>query len=364
VTLTLGIEEEYLLLDGRGLPAPRADDVLDAARHRPGGRDADLQHELLEVQVEIATGVCPDLAAAERELGELRGSIAAAAASAGCRMAPVGAAPLVDDAEDVPVADAPRYRDLWERAPALVEEQLINGMHVHVGVPDRGDALRVLAGIRPWLPVLLALSANSPLWRGRDSGFASFRSVHFARWPVEGPPPVFGSVEEYEARAEALLGTGAIRDRGQLYWHVRLSEHLPTVETRVADVQLDAGTAVALAGLVRGLAATALAAPAVPVAEQVPAEVLRAAAWTAARDGLDGALVDPRSGTAAPAAVVVRGLLAHVGDALGELGERELVEERVGRVVSGGTGAAKQRQALREGGVPAVLALITSGGAG
>jgi glutamate---cysteine ligase / carboxylate-amine ligase len=359
VTLTLGIEEEFLLLDGRGMPAARSAEVLEVARRLPAGRDADLQHELLEVQVEVATGICPDLAEAERQLTALREAVAKAAATSGCRLAAVAAAPLVDDAEETPVVDAPRYQALREQAPALVEEQLINGMHVHVGIPDRTDALKVLAGIRPWLPVLLALSANSPVWRGRDSGFASFRSVHFARWPVEGAPPVFASVDEYDARAEALLATGAIRDRGQLYWHVRLSHHEPTVETRVADVQLDAATATALAGLVRGLAATALAAPAVPVAEQVPAEVLRAATWTAARRGLDDGLVDPRSGTGAPAAVVVRGLLEHVADALDGLGERELVEARVERLLAGGTGAARQRRALREGGLPAVMALAT-----
>ena len=111
----------------------------------------------------------------------------------------------------------------------------------------------MLAAVRPWLPVLLALSANSPFWRGRDSGFASFRAVHFARWPVEGAPPVFASVEDYERRADDLLTTGAIADRGQLYWHARLSEHEPTVEVRVADVQLDAADAVVLAGLVRAI---------------------------------------------------------------------------------------------------------------
>ena len=362
MTLTVGIEEEFLLVDGHGMPVARSAAVLAAARTSPGGADADLQHELLEVQVEAATGVCGDLAEAERQLCHLRATLAQAAAATSCRIAAVGAAPTVGVDQRVSVVDAPRYLAMQEQAPGLVDEHHINGMHVHVGVPDRADALRVLAGIRPWLPVLLALSANSPLWRGRDSGFSSFRSVHFARWPVEGAPPAFTDVTDYDARGNALVATGAISDRSQLYWHVRLCEHLPTVETRVADVQLDAGTAVALAGLVRGLAATALAAPPVPAREQVPAEVLRAATWTAARRGLDADLFDPRDGALRPAAVAVRGLLGHVDGALGELGERELVRARVLAVVEGGTGAARQRRALLDGGLPAVFELVTGAG--
>jgi len=357
--MTLGVEEEYLLLDADGVPAARSTPVLAAAGRQPRMRDAELQHELLEVQVEVATPVCSELAEVEDQLEALRSALARAAQAHDCRLAPTGAAPVEPDDEHVPVTDKPRYQDMLRRAPALVEEQLINGMHVHVGVPDRATGVRVLAGVRPWLPVVLALSANSPLWRGRDSGFASFRAVHFARWPVEGPPPVFASLADYEARAEALLATGAIRDRGQLYWHARLSEHVPTVEIRVADVQLEAASAVVLAGLLRALAATALTSPSAPVAAQAPVEVLRAATWTAARSGLDGDLVDPRSGRARPAVDVVGLLLDHVRAALVDAGDDERVEEHLARLLAGGNGATRQRDALREKGLDGLLALVT-----
>src|SRR3954453_5596670 len=286
VTMTLGVEEEYLLLDADGVPAARSTPVLAAAGRQPRVRGAELQHELLEVQVEVATPVCSELAEVEDQLEALRSALARAAQAHDCRLAPTGAAPVEPDDEHVPVTDKPRYQDMLRRAPALVEEQLINGMHVHVGVPDRGEGVSMLAGLRAWLPVVLALSANSPFWRGRDSGFASFRAVHFARWPAEGPTPVFASAQDYEARVEALLATGSVRDRGQLYWHARLSEHVPTVEIRVADVQLEPESAVVLAGVIRALVVTALASAA--PADQVPVEVLRAATWAAARHGLDG----------------------------------------------------------------------------
>ncbi len=357
----MGVEEEYLLLDGRGLPAPLSREVL-AEAGRDGAADPSLQQELLQVQVEVATPVCTRLEEVREHLTRLRRDLGSAATRTGCRLAAVAAAPVeAQDGEHVPVSDSPRYRDMLAQAPALVEEQLINGMHVHVGVEDREAGVRVVAGIRPWLPVVLALSANSPLWRGRDSGFASFRGVHFARWPVEGPPPVFVSAQDYEARVEALLATSALRDRGQLYWHARLSEHLPTVETRVADVQLDVDSAVLLAGIVRALAVTALAAPAVPADRQVPVELLRAATWQAARHGLEGDLVDPRTGRAAPAAHAVRGLLDHVATALDELGDRAEVLDLTARLLDRGTGAERQRAALRDGGPAALLDLVTAG---
>jgi carboxylate-amine ligase len=214
--------------------------------------------------------------------------------------------------------------------------------------------------VRPWLPVLLALSANSPFWRGRDSGFASFRAVHFARWPVEGSPPVFASVEDYERRVEDLLATGALMDRGQLYWHARLSEHAPTVEVRVADVQLDADSAVLVAGLVRGLGHAVLTGSPPETGPAMPVELLRAATWAAARDGLDAALVDPRSRAARPARDVVRGLVGELEKALRELGDLDAVRDGVERVLRDGNGAGRQRAALRERGLAGVLDLITS----
>jgi carboxylate-amine ligase len=356
---TLGVEEEYLLLDGEGLPAARSGEVLARARDDASGA-ADLQYELLQVQVEVATPVCHELAEVREHLSGLRARLGHAAEAVGCRLASVGAAPLAADDEDVPVTDKPRYRTMHEKAPALVEEQLINGMHVHVGVPDRGAGLAVLAAVRPWLPVLLALSANSPFWRGRDSGFASFRAVHFARWPVEGAPPVFASVDDYERRVENLLATGAIVDRGQLYWHARLSEHAPTVEVRVADVQLDTGSAVVVAGLVRALAHAVLSGNPPDGGPAMPVELLRAATWVAARHGLDTELVDPRSRTTRPAVDVVRSLVHEVENALRELDDVDAVRDGVEQVLRDGNGAARQRTALHEHGLPGVLHLIAA----
>lgn len=364
---TVGVEEEYLLLDGQGLPAARAREVLLAASAPRGPWQADLQHELLQAQVEVATGVCTTLDEVRAQLTDLRRVVAAAAERAGCRLATVGAAPFVDGVGSVPVTEKPRYQGIHDRAPGLVEEQLINGMHVHVGVDDRTEAVGVVNRIRAWMPLVLAISANSPVWQGRDSGFASWRGIHFARWPVEGPPPAFADLEDHERRVEALLGTGAVMDRGQLYWHVRLSERYPTVEIRVADVQLDVETAVVLAGVIRALVVIALAEHRadgmLPVSQAVPLEVLRAATWRAARDGLAGQLADLRAGGVLPAARAIERLLEYVDDALAAAGDQEVVSAGLRRVLERGTGAQAQRSALADGGDAALIDLITAGAA-
>lgn len=187
--VTLGVEEEYLLLDpASGLPVPMSRQVRTAAHLAPTADKGEVTPELLQAQVEVATPICNDLDEVTEHLVRLRGVVSAAAAEAGCRAAACGAAAMRGTLP-VPVTGKARYLAMSGDAPQLVDEQLINGMHVHVAVPDRESAVAALNQIRPWLPVLVALGANSPLWDGRDTGFSSWRTVIFGRWPVSGPPP-------------------------------------------------------------------------------------------------------------------------------------------------------------------------------
>ncbi|WP_031517826.1 carboxylate-amine ligase [Streptomyces sp. NRRL F-5123] len=356
---TLGVEEEFVLLDAdTGLPAPRIGAVRAAARHGPvlGGDEVD--NELLQALVEVATPVCTGLDEVTGQLFRLRQALTEAASACGCRLAASGAAPLAARVE-VPVTGGRRYREMRADAGQLVGEQLIAGMHVHVGVPDRGAAAAALGQLRPWLPVLIALGANSPYWQGGDTGYASWRTVVFGRWPVSGPPPFTADAAGYDRRVRALLATGVIPDRHQLYWHARLSEDYPTLEVRAPDVQLDLDDAVTLAGVVRALVATGLrrarggARPLDP-----PPGVLDAASWHAARHGLTGTLVDPRRGAPVPAPEVVAALLRHLTPALDELGDAERVTAGVRRILDAGTGAARQRAAFAAAGADGLLDLI------
>ncbi|MCX5275342.1 MULTISPECIES: carboxylate-amine ligase [Streptomyces] len=358
--ITLGVEEEFLLLDAAtGLPAPLAAKVRTVAGLRPGVRQEEVQAELLQAQLEIATPVCTSLREVGGHLLRMRHALGEAAEAFGCRVAACGAPPLKESAP-VPVTESRRYLELREQAPQLVAEQLINGMHIHVGVPDRDRGVAVLNRIRVWLPVLVAMSANSPFWGGRDTGFASWRTVVFGRWPVSGPPPQFGGLADHERRVRSLLAGGVIRDTGQIYWQARLSERYPTVEIRCADVQLDADDAVLFAGLVRALVSTALreAETDAPLPSWPP-EMLQAANWYAARHGLGGALLTA-CGTRLSAREMLDRLMHHISPALVEAGDTQDVTTRLTRFLRLGTPADRQRHAYAHGGIRAVVDLITA----
>jgi glutamate---cysteine ligase / carboxylate-amine ligase len=358
--ITLGVEEEYLLLDqASGYPAPAADEVCRAAGLQPALARAEVQHELLLAQLEVATPVCEALDEVGGHLLRLRHALGEAASQAGCLLAATAAAPFRQEGPAA-VTDTPRYRSLYEDAPQLVDEQLINGMHVHVGVPDRATGVAVLNRLRRWLPVLVALSGNSPFWNGRDTGFASWRTVVFGRWPVSGPPPAFADASDYERRVRGLVTGGVIRDVHQVYWQARLSERYRTVEVRASDVQLRVEEAVMLAGLIRGLTQTAIwrHEAGAPEPETLP-EIASAAGWHAARHGLDGSLIGAE-GRPVAAREAARALLRHVLPALAEYGDAGQVTALVERALHEGNGTQRQRAALADSGQRGLVRFIAA----
>ncbi|MEV6833104.1 glutamate--cysteine ligase [Streptomyces sp. NPDC051133] len=357
--ITVGVEEEYLLIDAAtGRLAAQGDKVRTAAGLEPFVAAEEIQTELLQAQVEVVTPICGTLDEVGGHLLRLRHAVTAAAAALGCRILASGTPPLC--AESVPVTARPRYRAMQRQAPQLVAEQLVNGMHIHAAVPDRRTGVEVLDRIRPWLPVLTAMAANSPLWEGEDTGFATWRTLIFDRWPVSGIPPYFADDTDYDQRLRRLLTTGIIADTGQVYWQVRLSERYPTIEVRCFDVQLRTDEAVMFAGLVRALVQRAMwdAAAGEPRPEPEQ-ELLEASMWQAARHGLSADLIDP-AGQPHRAGDVVCGLMHHVGPALEHAGDAREVRALVHRLLQEGTGADRQRQALARGGVTAVTDMITS----
>jgi carboxylate-amine ligase len=225
------------------------------------------------------------------------------------------------------------------------------GCHVHVSVEDDEEGVAVLNRIRVWLPVLTALTANSPFWQGADTGYASYRSQAWHRWPSAGPIEVYADAADYHRIIDTVLATGTVLDSGMVYFDARLSEKWPTVEVRTADVALRVEDAVTLAGLVRGLVETAAreAQDGTPP-PAVRAEVLRLAAWRAGRSGLTGDLVHPLTGTPVPAAAVVAALFDHVRPALADAGDEQRVADGLEELLRRGTGADLQRRIHRETG--------------
>ncbi len=343
---TLGVEEEFFLVDPvTRRPVPAAADVLPGARALAGGDD-EVQPELLQSQIEIGTSVCHTLDEIRAELGRLRVSVSEAAAAVGCGIAAMGSHPFASH-EGSPVTPKPAYLRLEHDYRLVTSEQQVCGCHVHVGVADPEMAIQVVNEARPWLPVLLALSANSPFWQGRDSGYASFRTEVWQRWPTAGAPGHFTSRADYDQLIHDLLAVDAIDDPARIYWDIRPSARYDTVEFRVSDANLTIDDTVMMAALVRALVNTCHRHVS-DGRKQLPprTELLRAATWRAARYGLDDTLVDLANCRPRPAPQVVKSFLDLVRPALEEADEWEEVDAQVRRVLDGGTGAARQRCAF------------------
>ncbi|MEV6717409.1 glutamate--cysteine ligase [Lentzea sp. NPDC051208] len=352
---TVGVEEEFLLVDPEtGVPVNRADEVVAVAREQLG---LELERELTGAQVEINTTVCRDVEQARRELVEARRSVAQAARTVGCRAIAVGAPPLGDATGEV--TDSLRYRRIAREFGALAEQQLICGCHVHVAVPDRETAVQVCNHVRPWLPVLSAVTANSPFSGGEDTGFASWRSTVWSRWPVSGPPPVFTSWQHYEEVCDTMIKAGTALDRAMIYWDVRPATELPTVEVRVSDVAATVDEAVLLAALVRALVAQAIVDVERGVEpEPVPQETLRQACWGAANEGLRGSTLDVLSGEPRPLRRQLDDLVTRLTPVFEANGDLPAVQRGLRLLDGPGTGAERQRQAFRTGQVGSLLGVL------
>ncbi|MGH3873198.1 MAG: carboxylate-amine ligase [Pseudonocardiaceae bacterium] len=339
---SVGVEEELLLVDPNGGHAlALAGAVLhDGAAHG-------LAAELTRQQIETNTTPCTSLDEVRSELRRWRRIAAQAAQASGAQVAALGTSPL-PVAPDITLSS--RYRDIMDMFGATVEQQLTCGCHIHVEIDSDEEGVAVLDRIRGWLPTLLALSGNSPFWQGADTGYVSFRSQVWNRWPSAGPTELFGSAAAYRTTVQEMVKSGAILDAGMIYFDARLSHRHPTLEVRVADVCQHVDDAVLLAGLTRALVETAARewGAGQPLAPS-RVELLRLAAWRAGRSGLDGSLINP-AGCPAPGKDVVRGLLGHLRPALEDFGDYDIVQLLLEAVCERGNGATLQRDVHRRDG--------------
>lgn len=351
----LGVEEELHVVDRatRELvaDAPRLLEQLPADSY---------SDELQRSVVETNTAVRDDLSGLREELVAARRRLVAVAAAADRGVVAAGTVPLVDPLR-LAVTPTTRYQRMLDDYQVLVREQLICGAQVHVQIGDRDLAVAIAQRVTPFLPTLLALSASSPYWMGEDSGYASMRSLLWQRWPTAGLSGEIASAAEHQGLIDDLIASGTITDAGMIYFDVRPSQHLPTLELRVTDACPDLDDVLLLAGLFRALVrhqrdhVLAGTPPA-----RVPAPLLRSALWRAARSGLEGDLLHlPHSPRPVPAAEAVGQLLRELGDQLDEAGDRDTVTELATRALAGGSSAARQRAAYaRRGRLSDVVDLL------
>ncbi len=333
---TIGVEEEMMILDAESLELVNAiESLLEQA---PAG---EIKPELMESVLEVSTAACANTAEAGEQLRALRAQVREAAARKNLTIGSAGTHPFAMW-EDQRIVARPRYRDLVSALRFVARQELIFGMHVHVGVDDPDKAIHVANGMRVHVPILLGLSANSPFWRADATGLASTRTPIFRTFPRVGIPPTYKDWEDYEQRIEFMINARVIEDYTYLWHDVRPHPNFGTVEVRVMDSQTRVEHTLGLAALVQGLVRELCEHfDAGEPLSRYPFEMLDENKWLAARHGLDGDLVDLPHWDRVPTRALARRLIDRTRDHcqdLGSLGELEAVEDLVER----GNGAARQ----------------------
>jgi carboxylate-amine ligase len=346
----MGVEEEFHVADAASrMLAQDGDAVLGTIRW--GGFESEqFTSEIYLSMVETATVVCDTLDEVRAQLTALRRELCTSARTHGLRVLAAGTMPLAAQRVQQITPDE-RYRRIEFVHQQISREMMACGTHVHIGMADREEAVQVLNHARAHLAPLVALSANSPFWDAHDTGFASYRTILWGRWPSASLPEVFADAAEYDAVGQMLIDSGAIVDLGQIYWDARLSIEHPTFEFRIADVCLTVDEAVVQAGLCRALARTCL--ERIRAGEPPPlvrAEALRAAKWRAARFGLEDRLFDPLTGALLPARDLLAAFLGELRPALEAESDWEQISELVDKLLCDGSGAARQRAAVATAG--------------
>ncbi|MFE7766021.1 YbdK family carboxylate-amine ligase [Streptomyces sp. NPDC057438] len=356
MTVRVGVEEEFHVLDAEnGRLVPGAGAILGRV---PG---PEFKAELQRSAVEWNSPVHASLESLHADLTGARRRLASAASDVGLSVVAAGTVPL---ARMTPGDTTPdfRYRYMAEEYRRVADEHLVCSAQVHVDVPDRDTAVRIMCAVSPWLPPLLALSASSPFWLGADTGYASWRTMLWQRWPTAGPVGCFAGAAEYDAAVQGLIRSGVIKDSGMVYYDLRPSEHQRTLELRICDAAPRPETVVLVTGLFRALVEEARL-----LLEREPGRVcegghewLRAAVWRAARSGLEGDLVDPVTRTAEPAPAVLGGMLRRLRPTLEALGDWDTVPVLMEEALARGSAAHRLRRVAGEQGLPACVASLVA----
>jgi carboxylate-amine ligase len=344
---TLGIEEELMICDAETLELAQAIEVIlgDLPESLPGY----VKPELMQSVLEVATLPCRGVAEAGEQLRTLRRVVREVAARNGLAIGAAGTHPSALYEEQL-IVDRPRYRELAAELSWIAEQELIFGTHVHVGIDDAEKAIYVADGMRGYLPLLLGMSTNSPLWQGRTTGMMSSRTPVFRAFPRVGIPPYYGSWEIYSHRVELMMRGGAIPDYTYLWWDVRPHPNFGTVELRVFDQQTRIEHTIGFAALSQALAHRLALdyEDGVPSVEH-PHELIDDNKVRASLVGIEGKLIDFEQGHEVPGAEMALGVIDDLSEHARALGcEDELAG--LADLVEHGTGARRQLNWLSDHG--------------
>lgn len=335
---TLGIEEEFQLID------PETRDLRSHVQHLLDDEHTladQLKPELHQSVIEVGTNICRDIKEARREVVSLRSNLAKLAQKNGLTIAAAGTHPFAHWKDQL-ITDNQRYHEIVQDLQDIARANLIFGLHVHVGIEDKELAIHIMNAARYFLPHIFALSTNSPFWQGRNTGFKSFRSKVFDRFPRTGIPDYFTSLSEYENYIKLLIKTGCIDNAKKIWWDIRMHPFFNTLEFRICDVPMRVDETITLAALIQAVTAKLYKLIRQNLGFRLYRRILlNENKWRAARHGISGKLIDFGKQEEVPTAALIHELLAFIDDVVDDLGSREEINH-IHEILANGTGADRQ----------------------
>jgi carboxylate-amine ligase len=336
---TLGIEEEFAIID------PETRELRSHIQEILEGGKVTLKEqikpEMHQSVVELGTEICQSVVDARVHVIELRTKLAELAGGSGLKIASVGTHPF-SHWRDQLITQGERYQEIVKDMQQLARANLIFGLHVHVGIPDRHSAIHVMNQARYFLPHIYALSANSPFWVGQDTGLKGYRLKVFERFPRTGIPDAFESLSEYEDYCKLLVKTGCVDNAKKIWWDIRLHPFFETLEVRVCDAQSRVDDTLAIAALIQAVIAKLHTLLRQNITFRVyRRRLLDENRWRASRYGIDGKLIDFGKETEVEARSLLNELLEFVSTEVNELGTQKEMAH-IERIMREGTGADRQ----------------------
>jgi carboxylate-amine ligase len=341
---TLGVEEELMIVDGESMDLVSAiEEMIEAV---PRETEGEVKPELMQSVLEISTNVCRNAGEAAGQLEELRRRVRETAESKGLTIGSAATHPFAKW-EEQRIVERPRYLELVDALRFVVRQELLFGLHVHVGMDDPEKAIHVANGMRVHVPILLALSSNSPFWRGVPTGLMSTRTPIFKQFPRVGVPPRYENWADFESRVEFMVKAKAVEDYTYFWWDIRPHPNLGTVEIRVCDAQTRLEHTIALAALIQAMCKELVEHyDARNTLSTYPREMLDENKWLAARYGLEGELVDLPESSRVSSIDLARRLVERLRPHARELNcDREF--EGIDDLIERGTGARRQLSVWR-----------------
>ncbi len=342
---TLGIEEEYQVIDPKTLELISHEQKIVEEADRVMKNQ--VKAEMHQAMVEVGTNICQNIDDARKQLTFLRKNCCEIARNLGYRIAAAGTHPFSAWQAQL-ITPEPRYHNIIAELQDTARSNLIFGLHVHVGIEDRNRSLHLVNSLRYFLPHIFALSTNSPFWEGRNTGFKSYRSKVFDKFPRTGIPDLFGSLAEYENFLNLLVKTNCIDNAKKIWWDIRVHPFFPTIEIRICDIPMTIDETIAIAALIQAITVKLY-----KLREDnlnfitYKKSLINENKWRASRYGLDGKLIDFGKEMEVDTRSLILEMLDFVDDVVDDLGSRHELEY-INQILEMGTGADRQLKVYQE----------------